>query len=76
MIDMPGKFGGKGKGYEDAPGAFVIQTGTNNPLLDGKPMWHTAIHAVLTTRSQGKCRARDGDDRPHDQRDSSGVQGH
>ena len=76
VINMPGKFGGKGKGYEDAPGALVIQTGTSNPLLDGKPMWHTAIHAVLTTRSQGKCRARDGDDRPHDQRDSSGVQGH
>ena len=24
-------------------------------LLDGKPMWCTAIHAVLTARSQGKC---------------------
>ena len=56
VIGMPGKFGGKGKGYEDAPDALVIQTGTNNALLDGKPMWHTAIYNVLTTRSKGRCR--------------------
>ena len=56
VLNMPRKFGGKGKGYEDAPGAGAIQQGTGNPLLDGKPLWHTKIHKVLTTRSQSACR--------------------
>jgi len=56
VLDMPRKFGGKGKGYEDVPGAGAIQQGTGNPLLDGKPLWHTKIHEVLTTRSQSACR--------------------
>jgi hypothetical protein len=49
VIDMPGKFGGKGKGYEDMPNAHTIGP-------SGDPLWKETIKHVIQTRSDHPVR--------------------